>query len=73
MKDGDIVNLFLARDEKALRVVADQYGTRLNGVSFRITRNRETAEECVNDTYLEAWYRIPPSEPRNYLQALNHS
>ena len=69
MKDGDIVNLFLARDEKALRVVADQYGTKLNGVSFRITRDRETAEECVNDTYLEAWNRIPPSEPRNYLQA----
>ena len=69
MNDGDIVNLFLDRDEKALRVVADQYGKRLHGVSFRITRDRETSEECVNDTYLEAWHRIPPSEPRNYLKA----
>jgi RNA polymerase sigma-70 factor (ECF subfamily) len=70
MNDGDIVNLFLDRDEKAIRVVADQYGKRLHGVSFRITRDRETSEECVNDTYLEAWHRIPPSEPRNYLKAL---
>lgn len=28
-----------------------------------------TAEECENDTYMEAWKRIPPHEPRNYLYA----
>lgn len=26
-------------------------------------------EECENDTYLEAWNRIPPNEPRAYLPA----
>ena len=68
MNDGDIVDLFLARDEEALRVVSDQYGTKLKHVSYRITRDEQTAEECVNDTYLEAWNRIPPSEPRSYLK-----
>ena len=68
MRDGEIVDLFLKRDEEALRVVADQYGTRLNHISFRITQDEQTAEECVN-TYLEAWNRIPPSEPREYLLA----
>ncbi|MBO4688136.1 MAG: sigma-70 family RNA polymerase sigma factor [Clostridiales bacterium] len=69
MNDSEIVTMFWARDEQALRIVSDQYGTRLNRVSYRITRDEQTAEECVNDTYLEAWNRIPPSEPRNYLQA----
>ncbi len=69
MNDGEIVNLFLKRDEEALRAVADQYGAKLNRVSYRITKDEQTAEECVNDTYLEAWNRIPPSEPRTYLQA----
>lgn len=27
------------------------------------------AEECVNDAWLEAWNRIPPHEPRDYLFA----
>ena len=69
MRDSEIVDLFLRRDEEALRVVSDQYGARLNHISFRITQDEQTAEECVNDTYLEAWNRIPPSEPREYLLA----
>lgn len=69
MHDGEIVDLFLKRDEEALRIVSEQYGKRLNRISFRITQDEQTAEECVNDTYMEAWNRIPPSEPRNYLLA----
>ena len=69
MHDSEIVDLFLKRDEEALRAVSEQYGTRLNRISFQITQDVQTAEECVNDTYLEAWNRIPPSEPRSYLLA----
>ena len=47
MRDGEIVDLFLKRDEEALRVVADQYGTRLNHISFRITQDEQTAEKNV--------------------------
>lgn len=28
-----------------------------------------SAEECENDTYLEAWNRIPPHDPTDYLYA----
>ena len=69
MEDNKIVQLYLDRDENAIRQTAEKYGSRLRSVSYSITRDRETSEECENDTYLEAWNRIPPSEPRDYLYA----
>lgn len=32
-------------------------------------QDQETAEECENDTYMEAWTLIPPDAPKNYLYA----
>ncbi len=69
MEDDRIVQLFLNRNENAIGETQKKYGFRLRAVSYRITGDRETAEECENDTYLEAWNRIPPSEPRDYLYA----
>ena len=69
MDDSTIVDLFLIRDENALRQVTEKYGIRMLRIAQRITEDEETAKECVNDTYLEAWNRIPPSEPREYLMA----
>ncbi|MCQ2449439.1 MAG: RNA polymerase sigma factor, partial [Clostridia bacterium] len=43
--------------------------SRLRAISYRITRDRETSEECENDTYLETWNHIPPSEPKDYFYA----
>ena len=31
--------------------------------------DRQTAEECENDTYMQAWNLIPPHEPADYLYA----
>ncbi|MCR4671523.1 MAG: sigma-70 family RNA polymerase sigma factor [Saccharofermentans sp.] len=69
MDDGKIVDLYLARDEMAIKHSADKYGRMLRSISYRITENQETSEECENDTYLEAWNRIPPNEPRDYLSS----
>lgn len=69
MDDDKIVELYLNRDENAVKQTAEKYSSRLRAVSYRITRDRETAEECENDTYLEAWKRIPPSEPKAYFYA----
>ncbi len=65
--DSGIVDLYLKRDEAALSETAIKYGTRLRLIAFHILENRETAEECENDTYWEAWNLIPPHEPRTYL------
>lgn len=67
MEDASIVDLYLARDEDAIVQTSKKYGTRLRTISYGILRNLETAKECENDTYLQAWNRIPPSKPYEYL------
>ena len=69
MEDTQIVELYLQRDENAISRTAEVYGTRLRRISINIVRDEQTAEECENDTYLQAWNTIPPNEPKNYLFA----
>lgn len=69
MDDGSIVDMFLARDERAIDAVREKYGARLLSAALRIISDPSDAEECVSDAYFEAWNRIPPHEPRGYLYA----
>ena len=67
MEDESIVELYLKRDESAITATSEKYGKRLTALSRRITEDEQTADECVNDTYMQAWNSIPPNEPRTYL------
>lgn len=69
MDDNQIVELYLLRDETAIKQTTEKFGTRLRSLAYRIVHDRQTAEECENDTYMEAWNAIPPHEPRSYLYA----
>ena len=69
MDDDRIIGLYIARDEAAIDQTALKYGARLLEIASGITEDRQTAEECENDTYLEAWNTIPPQNPRGYLFA----
>ena len=67
LDDNQIVELFLARDESALSAVSEKYGADLKRIAANILDDEGAAEECENDTYLEAWNLIPPNEPKEYL------
>ncbi len=67
VSDETIVNLYWERDERAIRETADKYGKYLHAISYNILHDRFDSEECVNDTYLATWNRIPPTRP-NALQ-----
>lgn len=69
LEDTLIVDLYLARNEEAIRRTDEKYGGNLCALSQKITGSREDAAECVNDTYLAAWNTIPPNTPRTYLLA----
>ena len=69
MDDGKIVDLFLLRNELALEYTKAKYGKKLVFLSDSIVKDKQTAEECENDTYLKAWDSIPPNEPREHLFA----
>lgn len=67
MEDEQIVELYVRRDEAAIQRTQAKYGQRLRALSFGIVNDWQTAEECENDTYMEAWKSIPPHAPGNYL------
>lgn len=69
MDDDKIIALYLLRSEAAIEQTAEKYGPRLRTLSYRIVGDGQAAEECENDTYLQAWAAIPPHEPRGYLFA----
>lgn len=69
MEDKEIIALYQSRDEAAVERTAEKYGQRLRRISYGITEDDQTAEECENDTYLEAWNAIPPQNPSDYLFA----
>ena len=70
MEDRKIIELFLARNEDAIRFTAESYGGRLFSLADNILRNGRDAEECVSDTYMRSWDTIPPQRPRHFFAYL---
>ena len=64
MDDSKIVDLYWARDEKAIDESDKKYGKMLRSLSHSLLSSREDAEECVNDTYLDAWGAMPDARPQ---------
>lgn len=63
MQEQEIIALFQKRDQEAITQTDRTYGSMCRSLSGRILRNREDAEECVNDSYYRLWERIPPEKP----------
>jgi len=63
LSDEKIIELYWNRDEKAIRETDKKYGSYLYSIAFNIVNDRLDTEECVNDTYLGTWERIPPARP----------
>lgn len=63
MEDKDIVALYWARSEEAIRRTAEKYGAYCGGIIRRILGDGRDAEECLSDTWLGAWNAMPPQRP----------
>lgn len=68
MEDQQIIDLYWARDQRAVGETAEKYGGFLYSLAWNLLRVRGDAEECVNDVYLRAWNAIPPERP-GYFRA----
>ena len=67
MHDPDIIDLYFARDERAIKETDAKYGKLCYGIAYNILKNNEDAKECVNDTYVGVWNAIPPTRPDNLM------
>lgn len=67
MEDKVILDLYFARDERAISETEEKYGGYCYSIANRILNSNEDSEETVSDTYWQAWNSIPPQRP-NYLK-----
>lgn len=65
MEDTGIIELYHARNERAIAESERKYGAFCRAVAMNLLRVREDAEECVNDTWHAAWNRMPPDRPQS--------
>ena len=63
MEDSKIIQLYWDRNEQAISATSEKYGSYCTSIAKNILGNNETAEECVNDTYLNAWNSMPLHRP----------
>ena len=76
MSDDEIIELYFARDERALAQTERKYGPYCFSLANNILASPEDAEETVSDTYLKAWQTIPPKRPgvlRMYLAKITRN
>ncbi len=63
MEDSQIIEMYWSRNENAIVETDRKYGALCNKIAINLLSVREDAEECVNDTWNEAWNLMPPQRP----------
>ena len=63
MNDSKIIELYWNRQESAITESNLKYGSYCHSIAFNILQKNTDAEECVTDTWLNAWNSIPPQRP----------
>ena len=71
LADEKIIDLYWERDEKAIGETDKKYGKYLFTIAYNIVHDRLDCEECLNDTYLGTWNRIPPTRPNVFRSFLS--
>lgn len=51
-----LVSRFQERDEKAFETLYDMYSNSMHGVIYNIVRDRDIAEEVMQDVFIKAWH-----------------
>ena len=64
MNDSKIIELYWNRRESAITESNLKYGSYCHSIAFSILQKNTDAEECVTDTWLNAWNSIPPNRPQ---------
>ncbi len=65
MEDKRIIDLFFERNEDAIKETQAKYGRLCHKLAYNILNDSADVEECVSDTYLQLWNKIPPEKPNN--------
>ena len=64
-----ILDMYFERNQQAVSATSQMYGAKLTRFADTMIAH-EDALECVNDTYIAAWNKIPPERPMRFLSWL---
>ena len=71
LSDEQIIQLYWDRNETAITATDEKYGRYLYTIAYNVLHDRLDCEECLNDTYLGTWNRIPPTRPAAFMVFLS--
>jgi len=63
LRDEELLELVLRRQDTALGAIYDRYGRLIYTIALRITGDRETAEEVVQDVFQNVWQAAGGFQP----------
>jgi RNA polymerase sigma-70 factor (ECF subfamily) len=63
LRDDELIALVVRRQEQALGAIYDRYGRLVYAVALRITGDRQTAEEVVQDVFQSIWQAAGSYQP----------
>lgn len=67
LEDSFIIKMFFDRNEEAITHTSKKYSNYIFKISYNILGKHEEAEECLNDTYMALWNKIPPNKPKSFI------
>lgn len=66
MTDEELLELYFARSEDAIRATGMVYGSYCRAIALRILDSEEDVEECLADVWLRVWNAVPPERPEHF-------
>ncbi len=70
--EGTTVRAAVRGDRRAFETLYRRHVGRVHGLCLRLTGHRETAEDCVQDTFVNAWRALPAFESRSSFPTWLH-
>ena len=70
--EGALVQRAVAGDSRAFERLYREHSGRVYGLCLRMTRDPQLAEDCTQDTFINAWKALPQFETRSSLGTWLH-
>src|SRR5580704_7780734 len=70
--EGALVQRAVAGDSRAFERLYREHSGRVYGLCLRMTRDAQLAEDCTQDTFINAWKALPQFETRSSLGTWLH-
>ncbi len=63
IQEKELIQLLQQREERGFRLLYEQYGPNLLGITLRIVRSSALAEDVLQEAFLKIWHRIDSYNP----------